>query len=69
MISLALFVGFLNWKTALWKSHFLLNEIKVLSSYSAVPFTHLFQDAFIADSLAKNGVDRAVSLFAFASIL
>lgn len=47
-----------------WKFHFLLQEIKAFSS-DEVSFTHVFRKAnFMADSLAKQGVDRTTSLLA-----
>lgn len=44
-----------------WKFHFVLNEIKALSSSNVVSFSHVVREAnFTADSLAKLGVERIV---------
>lgn len=48
-----------------WKFHSFLSEIKALSFSGVVSFSHVVREAnFIANSLAKKGVDRIVSLFA-----
>ena len=49
-----------------WKFHSLLQEIKVSSSNGVGSFSHVFREDntnYMADSLAKQGLDRTVSLF------
>lgn len=56
-------VPLLGLPVGLWKFHFLLNEIKTLSSLLQVEFKHILHSANgVADSLAKKRVDCLVPL-------
>lgn len=49
--------------TCLWKFHYLLNEIRSLSSLMQVNFKHIKHSANnLADSLAKKGTERDIPL-------